>query len=1522
MILLISNSVIPVHLLSSVNGFSEDPSLIQLPIEVSSQSLLNMDSMKDFTTGPESEIVSEKESTIKSDLADEETNDVNNIVTNSEITHVKHIGVENSEEDFNSKSESNEVDTNANDESRGDSTYAKVHHKNKSYEDKDEHHNDNSGHNNQNNQNNQNGPRNIKGPVKLTFVDSYWTNNVAPETVVASISSGQVTAQQMPPVARQEVGPGEGNSVLAVTVINQGFSDISGVKGYFDFPKGFKALVTPDNVDSDTAISSYNGVVKAGQSFVLYFPVNISSNTQIGKEYHGELKIKYFKLTEQSKKDFRTANIEVPFRLTGKVLIEIKGADVGSIAPNLNGYGVRNPNMGLDILNAKAGSANTLNIDINNVGSAVATGVTVEVLNSNTQITNSGVASDSQDNSTISSSRTSTQVPYINLGNTVFDIGTISPQQQFKIDPVIFPPASSGNSLQNIDIRVSYNDAYGNKKTVNHLMGVQVVPTSPQNDFYVSPANSNSEKGNYFQSGNFLQSGIKNLLQTSERSKITTVANIYPYQSFPMSTVYTPFDQGKLMAGLKPISTQSPNSSNKQLEIVAGKVQNISFSLNNFENNNNNNNNNLISDLGITISPQSPSVKIVGNSVWNIPNLNDGPNTITTSVFAAPSLIGNPIFFTVKVQYLKNNQEIKTSTFSLGAIVKGEIKPTINDLQIRPIGNTYNLVGNVLNQGNFIAKFSKINIVEDGTSLTQGNQQSKTYFTNPDSSLGEYLGDLPVNQPIPFSIPLSESDIFKFYNLGKNNITNSNSESAHTIMLPLRITFTDSVQETKEIKASYPLLVDSAILNGGETSSVNNGFVDSYWAVDAPLQSNSASTSSSFTKSTIQKAVAPGDGSSILAVELSNNGFSDINGITGYLKLPGGFEKDNGAVPVTSSGLPLPDNSTAIASNGNLIKSGQTFTLYFKVNVLESARIGAHTGELTIYYFKVPDTQIGTYRTQEIKIPFYLTGVPILDATANITDLEPGINNPVKIIIHNRGTAAATGSILQLSESDQTVVSDSSSSQITGNDSSFEDLQEDSASMPLINTGQSTFNLKTIPPGGSAEFVVNIIPSMNSVESLQKVILRITYVNPVGISNSVDKTIGFRILPNPPEGGLSVSPSNPANNTDGGLSVSASKLGQTPSEKLIENSIFVSGEKENGMFPLHFDTNDRDRITFTTINDLNKTNQPPSSPKTQSSSSLNSQTVFITAGKIDDFKFNISNNNNNEIRNAVVTLSVNSGSLEILGNSKWNIGTIASGSTLSLSTKIFASTSLINNPVSFKVSIEYISNGQLKNNSFNIGANVVGDIDVSVNDVSVDNIGGVLNAVGSLLNKGNTGGLFTTVELITDKIRVDKEIDKLAQKGENITGLRIVSPQSTTPQYLGDLEEDSPLPFNIPLSTSNKSASGNYLVPLKIEYYDDLRNLYTVYSSSIVYVDLPKNNINENQGIGEYLSPSNPIGLIMIIAVIIIALLIIRRVRKKRNAKHLKNNKKIGEGTSFIDLLDNVKKGDDIKKGDDKNLKK
>ena len=156
------------------------------------------------------------------------------------------------------------------------------------------------------------------------------------------------------------------------------------------------------------------------------------------------------------------------------------------------------------------------------------------------------------------------------------------------------------------------------------------------------------------------------------------------------------------------------------------------------------------------------------------------------------------------------------------------------------------------------------------------------------------------------------------------------------------------------------------------------------------------------------------------------------------------------------------------------------------------------------------------------------------------------------------------------------------------------------------------------------------------------------------------------------------------------------------------------------------------------------------------------------------------------------------------------------------------------------------------NQIFFRGANVVGEIEVSINDLSIDNIGGTLNVVGNLLNEGNTGGLFTMIEIVTDKEIINREIENLSKTGQNVSSLKIVTPASTTPEYLGDLEEGSPLPFNIPLSTSNKSSSGNYLVPFKVEYYDDLRNQYVIYESDIVNVALPQQPVNENQGVGSY----------------------------------------------------------------------
>jgi len=388
-----------------------------------------------------------------------------------------------------------------------------------------------------------------------------------------------------------------------------------------------------------------------------------------------------------------------------------------------------------------------------------------------------------------------------------------------------------------------------------------------------------------------------------------------------------------------------------------------------------------------------------------------------------------------------------------------------------------------------------------------------------------------------------------------------------------------------------------------------------------------------------------------------------------------------------------------------------------------------------------------------------------------------------------------------------------------------------------------------------------------------------------------------------------------------GLSVSPSVTQDLKIENGSRDTPYInSNQPESGYIDVELKktTDIPDYLEFISTENSNPPNNlSPSEPNLDTLPATDIDTVFLTAGKIDDFKFNITNNNNNAIRNAVITLTANSGALEILGSSKWNIDAMNPNTTLQFPTKIFASKTLINSLISFEVNAEYVSNGQLKSDSFNIGVNVVGEIEISINDLSVDNIGETLNVVGNLLNKGNTGGLFTTVELFTDKDILEREIQKLSSTGQNISTLKIVTPSSTTPEYLGDLEEDSPLPFNIPLSTSNNSSSGNYLVPIKIEYYDDLRNLYVINASNIVKIDLPQQTVNENQGLWALFSLSNPLGLVFLIIFIIVIIIILRFLRKKSKRKKIAKSGQNKSNSSFIDLLDSVKKDDILQKKKD-----
>ena len=88
-----------------------------------------------------------------------------------------------------------------------------------------------------------------------------------------------------------------------------------------------------------------------------------------------------------------------------------------------------------------------------------------------------------------------------------------------------------------------------------------------------------------------------------------------------------------------------------------------------------------------------------------------------------------------------------------------------------------------------------------------------------------------------------------------------------------------------------------------------------------------------------EREVGPGEGPSFLAVVLSNTAFSDITGIIGYLVLPEGFAARDATdtIPALRFGTSSNNTSsghTSIASLSDIVRAGQTYTLYFKVNVL------------------------------------------------------------------------------------------------------------------------------------------------------------------------------------------------------------------------------------------------------------------------------------------------------------------------------------------------------------------------------------------------------------------------------------------------------------------------------------------------------------------------------------------------------------------------------------------------------------
>jgi hypothetical protein len=297
--------------------------------------------------------------------------------------------------------------------------------------------------------------------------------------------------------------------------------------------------------------------------------------------------------------------------------------------------------------------------------------------------------------------------------------------------------------------------------------------------------------------------------------------------------------------------------------------------------------------------------------------------------------------------------------------------------------------------------------------------------------------------------------------------------------------------------------------------------------------------------------------------------------------------------------------------------------------------------------------------------------------------------------------------------------------------------------------------------------------------------------------------------------------------------------------------------------------------------------------------------ILLKAGKIEEVTFSVSNNGDTMLKDVVLSLDSSLDSVKILGDSRWTFGSMNALSKQELSTQVFAAEDVIATPIEFTINAEYISGRQSKTDSLSIGAYVDGEIKIKAYDFAINDIGGTPNLVGNLLNQGNTIALFTTVEMInTGGANTSTSLPSTTTKQLPRTLVNDFPPQ----QYLGDLSENSPLPFSIPLNIDKNSPGGAYPVGIRVTYSDTLRNTHEIILNGTVNYTPKTDSSTESAGFLGYGELSSIVIPVVIILAIISILVIIIRRRRKGGKRKTFNSK-----SEDLELFDDEFSSDDNK---------
>ena len=564
------------------------------------------------------------------------------------------------------------------------------------------------------------------------FQDSYWTD----KTVASRNDSDKLQ--------EREVGPGEGIATLAVVLVNKAQSEITAVKGYLNLPEEFQAVktrnfsvpipstipvpssnpvsnlsingITSENntlTDStspitagvsdsqpNVAAASYDSIIQPGEEFTLYFDINILSGADLGLHI-GSLDLVYSKVLTAG--DTVVQDIAIPYRIPGKVILDVELQDQYLTPAHLN-------KVNISIINKGSADANSAIVTISNANGNSKDGLTTisssvedsePAVSDTANATAPSTTSVSSDNSSTTTkdqqaNRNTTLSSLATIGTQRFDVGKIGAGETISIAPLIYPSLTASETLQSMNIEISYGNQIGNRENFDSNLGMVIS---------AQPTDSNFD--GYFGSGD------------SDRA-IGANAN------------------------------GENGSQNANNVLTAGEIEEVEFTIEKTTPS-------TVEDAIVSITPSSESVKVLGSSRWSFEKIDNSTMDLKTEVFASEDLIGKPIQFNVDIDYILNGIS-KSESLRIGMYVDGKIAISAYDFGVSIIGDDPNLVTNLLNEGNMDALFTTVELIPPTTQESNGTGNISSSSSIPNLVQRypplQYIGDLAENSPLPVSIPV------------------------------------------------------------------------------------------------------------------------------------------------------------------------------------------------------------------------------------------------------------------------------------------------------------------------------------------------------------------------------------------------------------------------------------------------------------------------------------------------------------------------------------------------------------------------------------------------------------------------------------------------------------------------------------------------------------------------------------------------------------------------------------------------